>query len=373
MDAAFRDHQFQIAHLDAVAELRAIETDASFTANQAQTNAQHDYRIADIDAVIDALTTVRDHFNSTATHQARNYAVAMRDTRVAEINLARSTALQAQEHQKTLALANIENEQSEALTEANASYDARIAAAQDAYDHALLTETIAAAILPSIASYPAVSLGISATAVPFFVQPLTLVDTLTRELSFGGDGEIAIIHEPGSGAMTVGDVAEEMFQGTGLASVVDMGRLVIHTQVSFHAGLLRMLPYGDELVDCAGQVWSLTRHYASTNAVAVREHFVGLANTVRHWGASGGWFQYTVGLTVGSWIESAGGLFSATLVDPMSTVEGIGTTVSQYYERGGVIGVAAGMTGAIGFYESYSGIDYLSGEMLNGDERFDRV
>jgi hypothetical protein len=117
----------------------------------------------------------------------------------------------------------------------------------------------------------------------------------------------------------------------------------------------------------------LTRHYASTNAVAVREHFVGLANTVRHWGASGGWFQYTVGLTVGSWIESAGGLVSATLVDPMSTVEGIGTTVSQYYERGGVIGVAAGMTGAIGFYESYSGIDYLSGEMLNGDERFDRA
>jgi hypothetical protein len=117
----------------------------------------------------------------------------------------------------------------------------------------------------------------------------------------------------------------------------------------------------------------LTRHYASTNAVAVRQHFVGLANTVRHWGASGGWFQYTVGLTVGSWIESAGGLFSATLVDPMSTVEGIGTTVSQYYERGGVIGVAAGMTGSIGFYESYSGIDYLSGEMLNGDERFDRA
>jgi len=31
--------------------------------------------------------------------------------------------------------------------------------------------------------------------------------------------------------------------------VADMARLVIHTQASFHAGLLRMLPDGDELVD----------------------------------------------------------------------------------------------------------------------------
>ncbi len=150
-----------------------------------------------------------------------------------------------------------------------------------------------------------------------------------------------------------------MFHGTGLASVADMTRFVIQTQIHFSTATLRRLPYGDELIQYAGQTWSLMRHYAATHALAVRDYASGLADSVRQWGAGGNAFQYWVGLTTGSYLEGAGGMISAVIVDPLSTIEGVGSMVGQYYERGGVIGVVAGMTGVIGLYESYSGVDYL--------------
>ncbi len=68
----------------------------------------------------------------------------------------------------------------------------------------------------------------------------------------------------------------------------------------------------------------------------------------------------------------------AGLVDTPSNVGNIADTFISYYESGGNVFSGSfyavmGSLGTLGAYESYTGVDFLTGRRLNGDERFDRA
>src|SRR5690606_19571321 len=98
--------------IDSLAELRTAEINAEFTAAGIENDARHDYRIADIDAVITGLTAVRNDFNTTATAQARLLAVTSRDQRVAAIDAERAAAQQGIANTQSTQIASLDREKS---------------------------------------------------------------------------------------------------------------------------------------------------------------------------------------------------------------------------------------------------------------------
>jgi hypothetical protein len=55
----------------------------------------------------------------------------------------------------------------------------------------------------------------------------------------------------------------------------------------------------------------------------------------------------------------------------VSTVEALAGAVDAHYA--GTLAVVGMFTGGLAIYESYTGTDFLTGESLNGDHRFDRA
>ncbi len=361
-DAAERDHAFSVAAIDSFAELRAAEINAEFTAAGIETDALHDYRIADIDAVIVGLTAVRDDFNTTATSQARLVAVTSRDQRVAAIDAERTVAQARIASTQSSQLSKVADEKTDALTEENAARAQRRDSAQRLYTDETAPHRLAHLKLPYITNNTAVSLGVIARPVAFMEAPLTLVDTLTAQFTFGASGASMI----GSG------VADELYVYTGAASAVDMAKYLIRAEVNSQANRIRHLPYGEELVQYTGILWSLTRQQAALNA----QGLMSWGQSISAWSAGVGaandaqWYGFGV---LGSKLaEGVFGFVAGVFFDPASTAQSLAGVADAHYRAGGTLAVVGAFTGGLSIYESATGIDFLTGQTLSGADRFDR-
>ena len=228
--------------LDAYAELMTETANAALTADGVQVDADHDYQIADIDAVIDGLTAVRAGFQSSSTILALNNAQSSRGDRVADVNADRLTDHNANVTRHTDRLDEIADDKAEALALADSAREARKSRA----DGELLYAGSSAAV-PSVGSYDAVTLGVTAVVAPLVNGglPQSLVSRVTTSLTFGG-------HEylQGSGSMhggtarRVGAVADGVFYGTGIRSAGEMGKFVISTIDRGINEVASLIPHG---------------------------------------------------------------------------------------------------------------------------------
>ena len=360
-DAADRDHTFALAAIDSLAALREAEINAEFTAAGIENDARHDFRIADIDAVIVGLTAVRDDFNTAATAQARLLAVTSRDERVAAVNAERAAAQQRIANTQGTQIASVNTEKAAAVAEVSSDRLQRREGAQSLYSDATSRQTLAQQTLPHIVNSTPIDLGATAGPVPFMVESLTLVDTLTTRFTAGDSG----------GRMVTG-VADELYVYTGVASAVDMAKYLIRAEINYQADRIRSLPHGDELVQYAGTLWSLTRQQLAFNAQGVRNWGQSLSGDLASWGAGGGSYQYGFGVWLSSLTEGGANLVAGLLFDPLSTAEGVAGVADAYYRVGGTLAVVGAFTGGLSLYESATGTDYLTGQALSGAERFDR-
>lgn len=361
-NAADHEHAFSRAVIDSLAELRNAEINAGFTATQIEIDAQHDYRIADVDAVIAGLTAVRNDFNTAATAQARLLAVTNRDQRVDAIDTERATALRRAATTQTTQLSKVADEKSKALGEASAVRDQQRTSAQSLYAEATSPQTLAYRKLPHIVNSKAITLGTNVQPAPFMeAGQLTLVDSLTQQFTYGG-----------SGAQVITGIADELYVYTGAASAVDMVKYLIRAEINFYADGIRRLPQGDETVQYAGMAWSLARQQAALNAQGVINWGQWASSSIANWGVSGGHYQYGLGVLGSSLAEGAAGFVAGLVVDPTGTAAGVAGVADAYYRAGGTVAVVGAFTGTLSLYESVAGIDLLTGDALSGAERIDR-
>lgn len=362
IEASSREHAFARTVIDSLAELRTAEINAEFTAAQIEIHAQHGYRIADVDAVIAGLTAVRDDFNTAATAQARLLAVTNRDQRVNAVDAERTIALQQAATTQARQLAEVASEKSKTLGEVDTVRNQRRSSAQSRYAEATSPQTLAHRKSPYIVNSQLVSVGVVARPVPFMDgDSLTLVDNLTERFTFGG-----------SGGQIIAGIADELYVYTGAASAVDMVKYLIQAEIDYHANHLRRLPHGDELVQYAGLVWSLTRQQTALNAQGIINWGQAFSGWIADQGAANDAQWYGLGVFTSTLAEGAFGLVAGLFFDPIGTAEGVAGVADAYYRAGGSIAVVGAFTGSLSVYESATGTEYLTGQPLGGAERIDR-
>jgi len=135
-----------------------------------------------------------------------------------------------------------------------------------------------------------------------------------------------------------------------------------------------LLAYSSEW---ASTSWDLYSHYSASHAQTV----IGWGNDFGQWQFEAfnrlsnrtGLPFYFFGDMYRRHIENGTGAVAALFVNPVGTVQGLIDAGVASYEAGGALGVVGTFTGTTGFYEAYTGVDFLTGESLNGDQRFDRA
>ncbi len=352
-----------IGHRDAaVTEADEVHTFVTTTANTDRAAAEHladtHHRyIAEHDSdwgVLQTANTVRDTRDT-------------RDSRVSAVNDQRAVAHWRSDQAHAAETDRIDREAQQASDANDQSFASASEYAQFTYEQSIDPQGNWSHQVPTVSLPGNASLGLTARGVGLNVRDGELVDALTAMIASDGYG---------LSARGVSPIADSLLAGVGWSSVSDMHRFAWSASTRAAGDLIRGVPGGGALMEFSGTWSTLFPQQAQTNAA-----------TLRGWGRwthdgiidIGNWAANETGLPLyyyselGSRLSDTGFGLVGLLVDPASAASGIGRMVGAHWQAGGILGVAGMFTGTVGLYEGYTGEDFLSGERLIGDERFDRT
>lgn len=408
---------------DKVANARAegrkqIET-IVFDAQKILIDVQHDLKIDDLRAYIEGLESMYNGFTSNANLTRLQQARHTRQEKTDQINQDRSNAHQSNETAKAAAVTKIEADQKKELDDAEDRFDSQNDLANASFSTSVANFNINNYKLPKIEQYTVQNLGVTASTHHYvhLSDPHTLVSRVTKDNTFGGSSPVlganayAIDGEGGHSFSPFAiNVPGGLFEGTGRSAVVDMIRFVIPTRASWiESSIINSISgnfIGDYLVNrynAEKQAFSDYMHFAQENAAYISSFGQSYASFLKYIDKNTNFFtdmyfgsvedqqryesfgiiadiffslEFVKSVLVdiqGSISTGASGFVGAVFGNPLGTIQALGNSALDHYDKGGALGLLGMITGTTGLYESYTGVDFLTGRTLSGDERFDRA